>query len=134
MQSSGLNSKRVPRRKTSTVAEDVFDMERQALAELMTRQRLALGLSQETLAYEADVDRSYVSQIERGQGNPSLRVLCQLSRRLGLPLRDMFSQDTLSPSESFPTPEELDAPGLFRKMFDRPGATPPVSTSPTSKK
>lgn len=121
MQSPHVTSNRVPRRKTSTVAEDVFELERQALAELMTKQRLSLGLSQEALAYESDVDRSYVSQIERGQGNPSLRVLCQLSRRLGLPLRDMFSQDTLSHSESFQSPEELDAPGLFRKMFDRPG-------------
>lgn len=35
--------------------------------------------SQEQLALTAGLDRSYVSQIERAQGNPSLQVLCKLA-------------------------------------------------------
>jgi transcriptional regulator with XRE-family HTH domain len=134
MQSTRLNSTRVPRRKTSNAADDVFQMERQALAELMARQRLALGLSQETLAYEADVDRSYVSQIERGQGNPSLRVLCQLARRLGLPLRELFSQEACPEPVSLQISESLDTPGVFRKLFDRPSPSGASTPPPSNKK
>lgn len=46
--------------------------------------REAKGLSQEALALEADVDRTYVSQLERGIANPSLRVLHQIATILGV--------------------------------------------------
>ncbi|NOT15517.1 MAG: helix-turn-helix transcriptional regulator [Methylotenera sp.] len=52
--------------------------------------RLALGLSQEKLALDAEIDRTFVSQIERGIGNPSLRILCQLADRLGVDLATLF--------------------------------------------
>jgi transcriptional regulator with XRE-family HTH domain len=50
-------------------------------------------LSQEALAYEAEVERSYVSLIERKQSNPSLRVLCQLAQRLGVSVTDLLQTD-----------------------------------------
>ena len=46
--------------------------------------RLALNLSQEELAFRAGVDRTYVSQIERGVGNPSVRVLLKIAKILGV--------------------------------------------------
>jgi transcriptional regulator with XRE-family HTH domain len=52
--------------------------------------RLALGLSQEKLALDAEIDRTFVSQIERGIGNPSLRILCQLADRLDVDLAILF--------------------------------------------
>ena len=36
--------------------------------------RLATGLSQEKLALEAEIDRTYISQIERGISNPSRAI------------------------------------------------------------
>lgn len=36
-------------------------------------------MSQEALALAAEVDRTYVSQIERGIGNPSLLILCRIA-------------------------------------------------------
>lgn len=42
-----------------------------------------MGLSQEQLALQADIDRTYVSQLERKVINPSLLVLCKLSDVLG---------------------------------------------------
>jgi transcriptional regulator with XRE-family HTH domain len=44
--------------------------------------RAAKGLTQEQLALEADVDRTYVSQIERSLKNPSLLILHKLAKIL----------------------------------------------------
>ena len=47
------------------------------------KSRLDLGISQEELASISFVDRTYLCQIELGTANPTLRVLCRLSRALG---------------------------------------------------
>jgi len=39
-------------------------------------------MSQEELAFEAEIDRTYVSQIERATINPSMLVLCKLAGAL----------------------------------------------------
>jgi transcriptional regulator with XRE-family HTH domain len=44
--------------------------------------RLAVGYNQERLAYEAQVDRTYVSGVERGLRNPSIKVLARLAEVL----------------------------------------------------
>lgn len=51
----------------------------QTLAEQVKVRRLALGLSQEQLALTAEIDRTYISQLERGLINPSLKVLWRLA-------------------------------------------------------
>lgn len=52
------------------------------LADTLRELRGSMALSQEQLALAADVDRTYISQIERGAGNPSLAILCKLSQVL----------------------------------------------------
>jgi DNA-binding XRE family transcriptional regulator len=52
--------------------------------------RLARGLSQEALALEAELDRTYISQIERGVGNPSVLVLLKIALILGVDVSDLF--------------------------------------------
>lgn len=54
--------------------------------------RVTKGLSQEDLALTADVDRTYVSQIERGVGNPSIRVVSALASSLGVDIGDLLKQ------------------------------------------
>ena len=44
--------------------------------------RTALGLSQEELAFEIDVHRTYVSGVERGVRNPTVTVLAKIARGL----------------------------------------------------
>lgn len=44
--------------------------------------RKAAGLSQEALAHEADLDRTYVSQVERRQRNVTITVLARLAAAL----------------------------------------------------
>ena len=48
------------------------------------RQRHALGLSQEQLALEAGMKRSYVSELERGLRNPTVRALGRLADALAV--------------------------------------------------
>jgi transcriptional regulator with XRE-family HTH domain len=52
--------------------------------------RKAQRLSQEALALEAGVDRTYVSQIERGIANSSLLALFKLSRVLKVSITDLL--------------------------------------------
>jgi transcriptional regulator with XRE-family HTH domain len=52
------------------------------LAEKVKTLRTELGISQESMALEAGIDRTYASQIERGISNPSLRVICSLAEVL----------------------------------------------------
>src|SRR6478672_8328495 len=53
-----------------------------AFGRVLREQRLSAGHSQEALALSADVDRTFVSQIERGIRQPTLTTLCKLSEAL----------------------------------------------------
>ena len=46
--------------------------------------RKAKGWSQETLALESDIARSYVGAVERGQRNIALLNICRLAETLGV--------------------------------------------------
>ena len=46
--------------------------------------RRARGLSQEQLAFEAGMKRAYLSDLERGTRNPSVRALGRLAAALGV--------------------------------------------------
>ena len=59
-----------------------FNQLRNVLARNVRARRKELALSQEELAFEAEIDRTYVSQIERSTINPSLMVLYKVARAL----------------------------------------------------
>jgi transcriptional regulator with XRE-family HTH domain len=48
------------------------------------------GWSQETLAAEAGLDRSYMSGVERGVRNLSVLKLAAIASALGVPARDLL--------------------------------------------
>lgn len=52
--------------------------------------RVSKGLSQERLALEAGIDRSYVGRVERGSENVTVAALEALSRVLGVPVGALF--------------------------------------------
>ncbi|MFV9650457.1 helix-turn-helix domain-containing protein [Pseudomonas citrulli] len=60
------------------MTQDYEQLRLQLAANIRSMRRLK-NLTQEQLALMAEVDRTYVSQIERGVGNPSLLVLCKLA-------------------------------------------------------
>lgn len=45
--------------------------------------REGLALSQEELGFRADLDRTYISMVERGVRSPSLNTVAKLSKALG---------------------------------------------------
>lgn len=51
----------------------------EAFGNAVRERRHELGLSQEELGYRCGLDRTYVSGIERGVRNPTLKVVWQLA-------------------------------------------------------
>ena len=61
-----------------------------AIGKNLCRLRKASGMSQERLALDAEIDRTYVSQIERGIANPSILVLKKITDCLKVGLSDLM--------------------------------------------
>lgn len=55
---------------------------RQILAANLRRMRRANGLSQESLAWEAGINRSYMAKIETGATWAGLEIICKLADAL----------------------------------------------------
>ena len=53
-----------------------------AFGRVLRRLRIEKGLTQEQLALEADLQRNYVSLMERGRNQPSLTTLFKLAKAL----------------------------------------------------
>ena len=49
-----------------------------------------LGLAQEKLAFEAGIDRTLISKIERGLANPTLNVLVRISSFLNVSVCELL--------------------------------------------
>lgn len=62
-----------------------------AFGAAVRQRRLALGLSQEALAHEAGIDRSYMSSIERGGQNVGLVLAAQIAGALDIKLTDLMA-------------------------------------------
>jgi transcriptional regulator with XRE-family HTH domain len=52
---------------------------RQIFAANLRRVRHERGVSQETLAFEADVNRTYISKLEKGVSYPGLEIIGKLA-------------------------------------------------------
>lgn len=71
----------------------------------LRRLRTERGLSQERLAADTGVDRAYVSELERAQGNASVDLLDRLADVLKSPLSEFFvvPQDPTTPPPALPS-------------------------------
>ena len=79
-------------------------MDTQALvAWNLRRLRVRSGLSQEALAVDAGIDRTYVSRLERRLENPTVAVLEGLAQALGAPITEFF----VVPAPGEPPPQPL---------------------------
>jgi transcriptional regulator with XRE-family HTH domain len=62
------------------------------LGEALRRARKAAGISQEELAFDAQVDRTYVSQLENGHKSPTLDVMFRVCPILGVTVSELVAQ------------------------------------------
>lgn len=59
-----------------------YEQALRALGNRIRERRKTLSWTQEDLAHEAGLDRSYVGGIERGQRNISFMILCKVAQAL----------------------------------------------------
>ena len=62
------------------------------LGEALRKARNAAGISQEELGFEAEVDRTYVSQLENGHKSPTVDVLFRICPILGMSASELIAQ------------------------------------------
>ena len=66
-----------------------------ALGSLLREARISRKKTQEQLAREAQIDRSYVSMIERGLANPRIHIPIRMADALGVSASSIFRQAEL---------------------------------------
>jgi transcriptional regulator with XRE-family HTH domain len=62
------------------------------LGEELRKVREAAGLTQEELAFKAQVHRTYVSLLERDKKSPTLSMLLRLCRAMGTSAADLVAK------------------------------------------
>lgn len=80
---SGVSSVEPPPSNAETLAR---------LSDRIQRARQQRGLSLEELAASSDVSASFLSQLERGVGNPSFVTLTKIARALAVPIGYLFGE------------------------------------------
>lgn len=66
-----------------------------ALGEAIRRLRLAKNISQEKLALLAEVDRSYVGRVERGDNNVAVLTLARIAQALNVTVAKLLREAEL---------------------------------------
>lgn len=75
---------------------------RQTIGWNLRRLRVAKGLSQEKLALESNIDRSYVGRVERGKENVTVATLDAIATVLAVNVAALFEE--IKPTEKKPAP------------------------------
>jgi transcriptional regulator with XRE-family HTH domain len=57
---------------------------------LIAERRKSLGVSQEDFAERADLDRTYISGLERGVRNPSLTAIVKVAKGFGITTEELL--------------------------------------------
>lgn len=87
------------------------------------RIRRRLGMTVDEVAQAADLSAGFISQLERGQGNPALATLCRLADGIGVHVSDLLKPDATAPSaivrasERTPITLPMDPDGLSRELL-----------------
>lgn len=63
-----------------------------AFGRAVRARRDELGLSQEALAERCDLDRTYISGVERGRRNPTVQAIFRIARGLEAPASDLVRE------------------------------------------
>jgi len=101
------------------VTQDPWSGQVEALGRFIHAQRKLAKLSLRELAALSDISNAYLSQLERGLHQPSMRVVTQVARALGVPAETLLAQAGLlgdagpAPGED-PTSEPRSAEAAIR--------------------
>ena len=74
----------------------------EAFSHVLRSLRKEKGLSQDELAHQSNLDRTYISLLERGLRQPSLSSILQLSKPLGVSSSEILAQVEARISEDTP--------------------------------
>ena len=66
----------------------------EAFGEVLKELRTERNISQENLAFESDLDRTFISLLERGLRQPSLMTILDVSKALKIHPNELFSRVT----------------------------------------
>lgn len=77
---------------------------RKLVAANVRRIRVDREISQERLAFDSGVDRSYLGGMERGEANPTVDILDRIAATLGISLAELFAEtdETEAPIKGLP--------------------------------
>ena len=70
----------------STTEKEILE----AIGRKIVERRKELNMTQEDLAYAADVDRTYVGYIENGRQNVTIAILCKFANALKIQVKEFF--------------------------------------------
>ena len=99
--------------------QDPWSGQVEALGQFIHAQRKLAKLSLRELASLSDVSNAYLSQLERGLHQPSMRVVTQVARALGIPAETFLAQaglldDAEQPAKAPTTPQAVSAEAAIR--------------------
>ncbi len=66
------------------------------IGERIAQLRKAKNLSQQKFSYEAEIERSYLTHVEKGRKNISIDTLLKITKALGISLKDFFDSKEFS--------------------------------------
>lgn len=94
-----------------------------AVGKFIRRQREMAKLSVRQLARMSNVSNAYLSQIERGLHEPSIRVIRAVSEALSVPMDDLMKGRGPSSSEADASTSSVSAPDLTAAIQAEPNLT-----------
>jgi transcriptional regulator with XRE-family HTH domain len=66
-----------------------------SLGKAIRQARLIRGISQEQLAHLSDIDRAYMSSVERGAQNPGVMTVARIALALDMKLANLLAEADL---------------------------------------
>lgn len=97
-----------------------------SFGDAVKRKRCAMGLSQEELAELAELHRTYIGAIERGERNVSLRNIHRLAMALRMTASELMREAERGSRASSPEPEARAAKRPTPQLASEAASTAPV--------
>lgn len=96
----------------AAMSDEAWAAQLETLGALLRERRVAAGLSLRELARRTDISNAYLSQLERGRHEPSLRVVRAVASALDVPLATLLARAGILDGE--PGSPEPDAEAAIR--------------------